>query len=271
MRLIVGLASVAFYVLLYFLLALFAPNNQDQLKQLHLLTAPKLNELIQTKFFRIIRLNVDQQCPLSHTSRLCKSTSCRVCRCEEKDIPGIWHNSDRVSSRGHGIEEWSAQRAMGNEWIWHVEDEENDEGEYFDIYSNVEAYTNYNGSFIWQLIYEENCFGGKNQVRNMCDDEQVLYRIISGLHTSISTHLAAYYAVPLDAGMEWLQKEPAFTFNHSEYSKRVLQHPDRINNLLFLYEIVAKAIKEIAPVLVNNYTIRSDNITEDLRATTLLK
>lgn len=105
----------------------------------------------------------------------------------------------------------------------------------------------------------------------MCDDEQVLYRIISGLHTSISTHLSAYYAVPLDAGMEWLQKEPAFTFNHSEYSKRVLQHPERINNLLFLYEIVAKAIKEIAPVLVNNYTIRSDNITEDLRATTLLK
>jgi hypothetical protein len=43
-------------------------------------------------------------------------------------------------------------------WIWHVEDEENDEGEYFDLYSNVESYTNYDGQPIWKLVYEENCF-----------------------------------------------------------------------------------------------------------------
>lgn len=60
MRLIVGFASVAFYILLYFVLTLFAPSNQDQLKQLHTLTGPKLHEMIQTKFFRIIRLNVNQ-------------------------------------------------------------------------------------------------------------------------------------------------------------------------------------------------------------------
>lgn len=51
----------------------------------------------------------------------------------------------------------------------------------------------------------------------------------------------------------------------------MLGHPQRINNLLFLYEILARALKEVAGGLINNYTIRSDNISEDLRATTILR
>lgn len=77
-----------------------------------------------------------------------------------------------------------------------MEDEENDEGEYFDVVQNVESFTNYNGSAIWQLVYEENCFGGGSQYHTMCEEEQVLYRIVSGLHTSISTHLSALYTQP---------------------------------------------------------------------------
>lgn len=37
--------------------------------------------------------------------------------------------------------------------VWHVEDLENDKGEYFDIDLNKEAFTKYNGSVIWQMIY----------------------------------------------------------------------------------------------------------------------
>lgn len=232
MRWVVTVATLILYSLAYFLIGVFKPPSQDHLQALQTDTASRLQELVQTKFFRIIRLNLNQQCPLAFTGRLCRSSSCRVCRCDEKEIPLIWSDLDRVASRGQGVEEWSRQRAggvggvdLGDEWLWHVEDEENDEGEYFDVVQNVEAFTNYNGSAIWQLVYEENCFGGSPHYHTMCEEEQVLYRIVSGLHTSISTHLSALYTTPPLPGLEWARGKPHFTFNLSEYKSRVLDHP----------------------------------------------
>ena len=46
----------------------------------------------------------------------------------------------------------------------------------------------------------------------------------------------------------------------------MLDHPDRIHNLFFLYRVLAKAIKQAAPYLRNNFSLTSGNITEDTRA-----
>lgn len=45
-----------------------------------------------------------------------------------------------------------------SEWIWHVEDLENDKGVYVDLKLNPEAYTGYQGQHIWNYIYNENCY-----------------------------------------------------------------------------------------------------------------
>lgn len=50
----------------------------------------------------------------------------------------------------------------------------------------------------------------------------------------------------------------------------MLDHPQRIKNLFFIYRILAKAVKEAADYLRHNLTIQSDNITSDLQAKTLL-
>jgi hypothetical protein len=50
----------------------------------------------------------------------------------------------------------------------------------------------------------------------------------------------------------------------------VLDHPQRIKNLFFIYRILAKAVKEAAGYLRHNLTIQSDNITSDLQAKSLL-
>lgn len=50
----------------------------------------------------------------------------------------------------------------------------------------------------------------------------------------------------------------------------MLDHPQRIRNLFFIYRILAKAVKEAAGYLRNNLTIQSDNITSDLQARQLL-
>ncbi|CAK65754.1 unnamed protein product (macronuclear) [Paramecium tetraurelia] len=47
-----------------------------------------------------------------------------------------------------------------SEWIWHVEDIENDKGVYVDLKLNPEAYTGYQGQHIWDVIYRENCYQG---------------------------------------------------------------------------------------------------------------
>lgn len=54
-----------------------------------------------------------------------------------------------------GKDIWGDERQKAsNEWVWHVEDQENDKGEYFDVNFNIESFSGYNGSYIWQLIYE---------------------------------------------------------------------------------------------------------------------
>jgi hypothetical protein len=115
MRWIVTVASLILYCLAYFLIGIVKPPSQDHLQALQSDTSARLQELVQTKFFRIIRLNLNQQCPLAFTGRLCRSSSCRVCRCDEKEIPLIWSDLDKVASRGQGVEEWSRQR-MGVEY-----------------------------------------------------------------------------------------------------------------------------------------------------------
>jgi ERO1-like protein alpha len=108
----------------------------------------------------------------------------------------------------------------------------------------------------------------------MCLEEKILYNIISGLHTSISTHLSRFYKHS-DTQSAWADlrasiEDNKFHFNHSEYKKRVLDHPDRIKNLMFLYRVLGKAITTASPYLRHNFTVQSDKINEDILAQSYL-
>lgn len=65
----------------------------DPLKEINERTSDTLSRLVQTKYFRIIRLNINQECQLSTMNKICKSQSCTVCRCNHKDIPEFWTNT----------------------------------------------------------------------------------------------------------------------------------------------------------------------------------
>jgi hypothetical protein len=68
------------------------------------------------------------------------------------------------------------------------------------------------------------------------------------------------------ADLTMAKQEGKFNFNTTEYKERVLDHPDRIRNLLFLYRILAKAINKAAPYLKANFTIASDDFAQDVEA-----
>lgn len=60
---------------------------------------------------------------------------------------------------------------------------------------NPERFTGYAGpsaNRVWRAIYNGNCFslGSSDLDHNQCYEKRVFYRLISGLQSSISTHLA---------------------------------------------------------------------------------
>lgn len=214
---------IKFLMLIYFVVLvglvanIFMSEQISQAEQLNTASAPILSELVKTKYFRIIRLNLQSECPLPLMNKLCRSESCAVCQCDEKDIPQNWKKTDKLRSIDKKVDVWEQERESSAEWVWHVQDEENDYGQYFDVNLNVESFSGYNGSEIWKLIYEENCFQSRSRFESMCMEEKVLYRIISGLHTSISSHLSWLYRNITNIP-EWADtKAQTFFFNQEQY------------------------------------------------------
>ena len=57
-----------------------------------------------------------------------------------------------------------------------------------DLQDNPERWTGYNGSKIWAAIHDENCILDTDN--DMCYEERVLRKLLSGVHASISLHIA---------------------------------------------------------------------------------
>lgn len=144
---------------------------------------------------------------------------------------------------------------------------------------------------VWDAIYEENCFttpdptpmfqkvkgrGGSlsdlfqaaNDLRSVlranapataftpeddCLEKRVFYRVISGMHASISTHLCHDY-LNQTTGM-WGP-------NLQCYKERLESHPDRISNLYFNYALVLRALTKLKSCF-RNYTFCSGDVYQD--------
>jgi hypothetical protein len=118
-----------------------------------------------------------------------------------------------------------------------------------DLLKNPEQFTGYSGepaTKIWKAIYEENCFESKTEALSLswkkCTERKVFYKIVSGLHASVSTHLTSKY---FDSDKKIWRKDL------SQFSSRVGQFKDRIQNLGFLYLQITRAIRIIIKRIIN--------------------
>lgn len=96
---------------------------------------------------------------------------------------------------------------------------------------------------IWNAIYSQNCFNDVHS-ENGCNEESlVFYRIISGVHASISMHLIREYL--LDEGANsWGPNLALFAERMADPDKC-----DHVRNLYFAYLFVLKAFARAAPAL----------------------
>ena len=131
---------------------------------------------------------------------------------------------------------------------------------------NPERNTGYNGTHIWNAIYEENCLAVDGAAESpMCYEERVLYKLLSGLHTSTTLSIAKNYYPPSKK-----KGRTAWEPNPQYFIDKFADHPEHIRNLHFSYVVLLRALKKASPFLYN-FEIKTGDILDDEMATILLR
>ncbi|KAF9931935.1 hypothetical protein FBU30_009230 [Linnemannia zychae] len=96
----------------------------------------------------------------------------------------------------------------------------------------------------------------QQQDEEMCLEKRVFYRMISGLHASISIHICDEY---------FNQTSGVWGPNLECFVSRVGAHPDRLENIFFDYSILVRAVTKLSGYL-HNYEFCTGNPEEDTKA-----
>ncbi|SCU90935.1 LAFA_0F00958g1_1 [Lachancea sp. 'fantastica'] len=221
-----------------------------------------LLSLVHSDFFKYFKLNLYKQCPFwSDNNGYCVNRACAVDVIEDWDqLPEYWQpeilggfanesvsadkaRDDECSFLDQLCDKSFGQRGQKGPDIEYcdVEDFDHDESVLVDLTANPERFTGYGGeqsSQIWSSVYRENCFSVNET--GQCLAKDAFYRLVSGLHASIGTHLSNDHL-----NTETGQWGP----NLELFMLRVGNFPDRVANIYFNYAVVAKALWKIHPYL----------------------
>jgi ERO1-like protein alpha len=218
---------------------------------------PLIKQLVGNSFFRYYKLNLHRGCRFFPDDGQCFLRDCAVDECPPEEVQACFSESDNElgkinSDIDNKLDKWIEEE---NPWTVDLGDDEGDI--YIDLLKNPERFTGYAGipaTRIWKAIYEENCFEDGDK----CMEKRVFFRLISGLHTSITVHLAYDYLLDRENSV-W---GPNLTVFHD----RVAKFPDRIKNLYFLYAFVLRAVSKLSPYLAEYpYNLRDANEQNKLK------
>ena len=138
--------------------------------------------------------------------------------------------------------------------------------EYVNLQLNPERWTGYNGSHVWRAIYEENCMKSALSVDEMCYEERVLYRLLSGMHASINIHIALHSKPPKRA-----LGETEWGSDPKKFMDLFGKHPDRLKNLHFSFVVLLRALRKATPALAHMDVSIGQDREEDLRTQALMR
>ncbi|KAJ3075688.1 hypothetical protein HDU98_007245 [Podochytrium sp. JEL0797] len=205
------------------------------------------------------RIDLNRGCNFWPDDGLCMNEGCVVKPTDESDLPKDLR-MEALSSVDYSISQnaafgFFAKKCDFNDHDFCVIDDPHvlQEIPYVNLVKNPERFTGYAGDSaarVWGAIYGENCFaeeegevGGLEQEGDQCIEKRVFYRLLSGLHSSISTHICD----------QWLdQKTGEWGSNLECFKWRLGMHPDRISNMYFTYVVYLRAISKLAPYLESN-------------------
>jgi ERO1-like protein alpha len=225
---------------------------------------PVLNDLVATTFFRYFKVDTGVECPFWVMDRMCRSGGgCHVCRCDEHEVPLPWRVEKThpavVRPLPLDFKKWDD--VDQNMWAQTQADFSHPDSVYVNLLDNPESNTGYSGAEprrIWDAIYQENCFRvmTTSDVESMCLEERVFYRLISGLHTSITVHVFARWKRDLMT-QEWLRNQGVWNLVFGKF-------PERLDNLYFTLDFLLRSLRLAAPHL-SSVHIDTGNAEEDAR------
>ncbi|KAF5370868.1 hypothetical protein D9758_001902 [Tetrapyrgos nigripes] len=227
-----------------------------------------LHQLVQMPFFKYFQVDLYRECPFWDDHGSCSDPGCAITTIDESEVPEKWRTK-ALSEVDSPVED--RHRLPG--CYYRDSDfcflDDHTEGDYFDLSLVPERFTGYSGPDahrIWRSIYEENCFGlsefallsGKSPSavtlpdsmtdvlredgvdNDQCLEKRVYYKVISGLHASISTHICMEY-LNQSTG-EWYPNLQCFV-------NRIASHPERLQYIYFNTVLLLRAVARIEPYL----------------------
>lgn len=217
---------------------------------------PLFEKIVKLPFFSHFKISLCSQCDLWQDSPLCMMRDCSVCECTDKDIPSFL----KQNSENKGCEDQvdsmiqhsdNKENKITEEWSHNMEEE------IVDLRLNPERYTGYNGESaekVWTAVHDAKgkcCFS--EEECQECEEKKAFNRLLSGMHTSISLHIAHDYCLKFDKSK--VGECAIWGMNEKIAQERVLNHPNRIQNLYFAYAVLLRAVikagKQIAAAVPN--------------------
>ena len=260
--------------------ARFCPCSVETVQQLNReLITPKLLPLLNRTFFRYAKVPLERSCPFWDDSggscalRSCAVEECsedevrRLDACDDEHLGTVWHTD--VAALGAEAPSWDLGDGSGcaltetctASWT------DDEDGEFVDLNDNPERYTGYaaeaGASRIWHELHAHNsfhspgCCGEEREADLMAMpvEHRLFYRLLSGLHASVSSHIAANYLIDRKAGTWGLELD--------EYRRRLGDHPERLHNLHFAYLTVLRAVELASGWLSSSFAYATGMPRED--------
>ncbi|KAI0663524.1 endoplasmic oxidoreductin [Cubamyces menziesii] len=229
----------------------------------------ELHALVETPFFKYFRADLYRECPYWQENGFCMNRECGITTVDESEIPERWRAAE-LSKIEMPV---GAQRTELPGCYYRDSDycflDDMTEGDYIDLTLNPERFTGYAGPSahrVWKAIYEENCFGmsawdvlpesSPNKALGIlpdslkstddaedpkeCLERKVYYKVVSGLHASISTHIC-HDTMNQTTG-EWGPDLKCFI-------SRVAAYPERLQYIYFDAVLLLRAVARLGPYL----------------------
>ncbi|GFZ05159.1 endoplasmic reticulum oxidoreductins 1 [Actinidia rufa] len=202
---------------------------------------PLLQELVTTPFFRYFKVKLWCDCLFWPDDGMCRLRDCSVCECPENEFPEPFKNPLR---RGLPSDDLVCQEGKPQATVDRTLDSKAFRG--------------------WMVV--DNPWTNDDETDNnssgeVCQEKKVLYKLISGLHSSISIHIAADYLLDESTNL-WGE-------NLELIHDRVLRYPDRVRNMYFTFLFVLRAVTKAADYL-EQAEYDTGNHLEDLKAQSLM-
>ncbi|KAJ7217832.1 hypothetical protein GGX14DRAFT_598179, partial [Mycena pura] len=234
-----------------------------------------LRALVGQPFFKYFQVDLYRECPFWSDDGSCSDPGCAITTIDESQIPEKWRATALSRLEGSRIDDRHELPGCYYRDSDYCFLDDNTEGDYYDLSLIPERYTGYSGpdaARVWRSIYEENCFGmsevnllsGPNPALvslpdsmtdafrsdsgDQCLEKRVYYKVISGLHASISTHICNEYLNQTTG--EWASLlEPPTGPNLQCFINRVASHPERLQYIYFNTVLLLRAIARLGPYL----------------------